>query len=390
MHHYAFVLPAIVAVLPLGLSAQKGVQEVKVDNGDAKAAPQHPGAEANPWFAKTSMDMGTFFNDEKAVGKFTFKNPGDTEHKLTNIVGSCACTRAEIRFKDRTYVLDKDPVANSLHRVTVEGDGQVTKHRVSHLTVGPHEEGEIEVQMDMHGVRGPKEASLDMDTSDTATPHIRLGWRAVGAIYFEVNPPDVQLNEMGWNDKRDFQFEISSPLKEDFNITEHDPLAPGVALTSTEKITRAGRAVWVVKGTYGPGVDERSNGATITFHTDLEGRKVDARVIAFVKGPLKLDQGSFISLGHIPVDTAKSKTVTITPTDDFDLAVSNIEIFDLQVPEGQADKVVVTPTKNGKDLQIEIKVEKGMPRATIRGKVRVHLNHPAAPVKEFMFNGFVR
>ncbi|MEZ5965174.1 MAG: DUF1573 domain-containing protein [Planctomycetota bacterium] len=386
------VAAALVLSMCLSVPAQEGVQEVKSDTGVHETKPIAPApqaAESNAWFPVVRQDFGTYFNDEKAKGKFAFKNPTDVEQKLTNIAGSCSCTRAEFRLGERLYLLDKDPQANSLHRVTKQ-DGQEVKERVSHITIGPGEAGEIEVQMEMHGVRGPKEATLDFETTDTETPHVKLSWRATGAIYFEVNPPDVNLNEMTWNDKRDFQFEISSPLKEDFNITGHDPLSPGVAINSMEKIQRAGRAVWVIKGTYGPGVDERNNGATMTFQTDLENRKVEGRVIAFVKGPLTVEPGGFIALGHIPVDTAKSKTIKITPTDDYDLQTTDIEIEGLQVPEGFADKVIVTPTKDGKSVVVEIKIAEGMPRSTVRGKVKVMLNHPAAPVKEFLFNGFVR
>lgn len=393
MSHHALVVPVLAVSFVLSARAQEGVHEAKVDAGvvDAKILPGAGAGlqESNAWFEKARAELGTFFNDEKAVGKFSFKNPTQVEQTLTNIVGSCACTRAEFRIGDRIYVLDKEPVANSLHRVT-KIEGKEVKERVSHITVGAAEAGEVEVQMDMHGVRGPKDATIDMQTSDTETPHLKLSWRAVGAIYFEVNPPDVNLNEMTWNDKRDFQFEISSPLKEDFNITGHDPLGPGVTINSTEKITRNGRAVWVVKGSYGPGVDERNNGATISFQSDIENRKVDARVIAFVKGPLTVEPGGFIALGYIPLDGSKSKTVKIIPTDDFDLQAVKIEVEDLQVPDGYADKLIITPSKDGKALVVEIKVAEGMPRTTVRGKVKITLNHPAAPLKEIMFNGFVR
>lgn len=383
--------------LTLGLVAQQGVQEVKVDVGvhDAKtppvkaSVPGTPALDSNPWFEKARLELGTFFNDEKATGKFTFKNPSATEQKLTNIMGSCTCARAEFHIGDRVYVLDREPVANSLHRVVKQG-GQEVKERVSHITIAPNESGEVGVQMDMHGVRGSKEATLDMQTSETSTPQLKLTWKATGAVFFEVTPPDVNLNEMTWSDKRDFQFEIASPLKEEFNVTGHEPLGPGVAINSMEKVMRNGRAVWVVKGSYGPGVDERNNGATITFLTDLQNKKVDARVIAFVKGPLTVDPSGFIALGHIPLSTSKSKSVKIVPTDDFDLQAVKIDLEDLQIPEGSRDKLVVSASKDGKALVIEIKIAEGMPRSTVRGKVKVSLNHPAAPLKEFLFNGFVR
>ena len=67
-----------------------------------------------------------------------------------------------------------------------------------------------------------------------------------------------------------------------------------------------------------------------------------------------------------------------------------IDFEDLKVPDGCADKMQVTPSKDGKALVLEFKIAEGMPKGSVRGKVVVALNHPAAPVKEFRFNGFVR
>lgn len=391
MNQPHLVHPLLAAALLSGAAfAQVQVEGTKTEVGvhQAGTAPSAPQSQSNPWFDKLRLDLGTFLGDEKATGKFAFRNPTGAEQKFTNVVGSCSCTRAVFKIGERVYSLDKEPVANSLHRLE-KRDGQEVKERVSHITINPGETGEIEVQMDMHGVRGPKEATLSIQTSDQATPQISLAWAAVGAIYFEVNPPDVHLNEMTWNDKKDFQFEISSPLKEDFNVTGHDDLPQGVKL-AYEKTTRNGRAVWVVKGTYGPGVDERANGAVLNFKTDLDGKKVEARLVAFVKGPLTVDPGGFISLGFVPINETKSKVIKITPSDDFDLKADRIEFEDLQVPKGSEDKLTAVPSKDGKTLIVTLTVAAGMPRTTIRGKLKVHLNHPMAPMKEFLFNGFVR
>ncbi|HLU37960.1 MAG TPA: hypothetical protein VK081_01155, partial [Planctomycetota bacterium] len=239
MLHPTALVPPLVLALTLAPPAQNGVQEVKPDVGvvDVKPQPAEPSPEGNAWFDKVRLDLGTFFDDEKATGKFAFRNPTDVEQKLSNVIGSCACTRAEFTIGDRLYVLDREPVANTLYRVTRK-EGAEVKERVSHITIGPRETGELVVHMDMHNVRGVKEATLDMETSDPGTPHVKLSWKATGAIFFEVSPPDVHLNEMNWNDQREFQFEISSPIQEDFNITGHEPLGQGVTLTSTEKVMR--------------------------------------------------------------------------------------------------------------------------------------------------------
>lgn len=383
---------AVTSVLAAQTQGEQGVKVEKVDVGvhQAGTAPSAPQSQGNPWFEKVRLDLGTFLGDERATGKFTFKNPTAAEQKFTNVVGSCACTRAIFKLGDRVYSLDREPAANSLHRIEKK-DGQEVKERVSHITINPGEVGEVEVQMDMHGVRGPKEANMSIQTSDPGTPQVQLVWSAVGAIYFEVNPPEVHFNEMTWNDKREFQFEISSPLREDFNITGHDELPKGVALTS-EKTSRNGRAVWVVKGSFGPGVDERQNGAVLNFHTDLDNKRVEARLVAFVKGPLTVEPGGFVSLGFVPLNETKFKTIKITPSDNFDLKADKLEFEDLQVPAEAKDKLVVESEKDkdGKSLLIKLTVMSGMPRTTIRGKLKVHLNHPMAPIKEFLFNGFVR
>ena len=70
--------------------------------------------------------------------------------------------------------------------------------------------------------------------------------------------------------------------------------------------------------------------------------------------------------------------------------VNVIEFEDLQVPKGSEDKLTAVPSKDGKTLIVTLTVAQGMPRTTIRGKLKVHLNHPMAPMKEFLFNGFVR
>ena len=44
-----------------------------------------------------------------------------------------------------------------------------------------------------------------------------------------------------------------------------------------------------------------------------------------------------------------------------------------------------------KDVRLSIVVGEGMkPGTYMTGMIKVHLNHPASPLKEVMFNGFIR
>ena len=263
----------------------------------------------NSWFERTKADLGTFFAEESAVGRFTFKNPHDATHQLSHLLQSCTCSKSILRIGDRVYELTSEPVPNALWRVTKK-DGKEERERVSFATVGPHETGEVEVHMQMAGHSGHKEASLDMQVSDEALPAVKLQWRATGAVYFVVSPPEFHLNEMTWQDKRDFQFEITSPIQKDFEILElAQPLSRAMHV-EWHKEMRGDQAVWIVKGTYGPGVEERDSGGIIQLKTDVKNQTVQARVMAMVKGPLEMNRNGFLSIGVIPAGTGKVEEIT--------------------------------------------------------------------------------
>ncbi len=354
-------------------------------------APQAGGQQVDPgpndWFEATRRDLGTYFDDEVAVGKFLFHNPREAEHQLSNIQPNCACTKAIIRVGDRTYEIGADKLLYRVESV----DGAEQREQVRHINVGSEEKGEVEVHMTMHGVRGRKDALVSLQTSDEELPLVNLQWQATGAQYFVVEPPDVNLNEMAWGDKREFEFRISSPMQQDFNLLSHEELSKGMRI-EYEKEMRDDRAVWHVRGTYGPEVDEADGGGLIQFATDVDGKAVSARVIAMIKGPLTLKPGGFVSLGHIKSDEGKTAEVVLSPSGDFDLQVEKLEVVRLHgIKPPDKEAVRFTHEKDGRDIVVHIEVDKGVQAGTyMNGLLRIHLNHPASRLKEVMFNGFVR
>lgn len=350
-------------------------------------APEQNKTGGNEWFDFTQVELGTYFDEEDAVGSFRFKNPRDGEQNLSNIQPNCACTKAIIRVGERRYEIGADKLT---YRVTTK-DGVETKEQVKQINLASGEEGEIEVHMTMHGVRGRKDAAINLQTSDETLPLVNLRWSATGAQYFVVEPPDINLNEMSWGDKREFEFRITSPLKKDFNLTGHDPLSKGMRI-EYEKEMQDDRAVWHVRGTYGPEVDERDSGGQIKFNTDVDGKTVTARVVALIKGPLSMEPGGFVSLGHIKQDEGKTAEIVITPNGDFDLQVEKLEVARLHgVKDADREAVEFKHEKDGKAIKVTIVVGSGINIGTyMNGLLRIHLNHPASRMKEVMFNGFVR
>ena len=70
-------------------------------------------------------------------------------------------------------------------------------------------------------------------------------------------------------------------------------------------------------------------------NTNAEGKTVTARVIAFLKGPLTMKPGGFVSLGHVSRSEGKEVEITLTPTGDFDLQVERLEVERLLDPSEQ-------------------------------------------------------
>jgi hypothetical protein len=340
--------------------------------------------EGNRWFEATRLHLGNFFQEQEAVGKFKFKNPTDDQHRFSNLIQSCACAKSVIRVGDRVYELTNEPVSNSLYRITRDEAGAERRERVQFLTVNGGEAGEVEVHMTMGGHVGDKDATLDMTLDDAELPAVKLSWRATGAAYFVIDPPEWNLGEMTWRDRKEFSFKITSPIQRDFELLRHDALVKAMQVEAKKEM-QGDAAVWTVKGSYGPGVDERDGGGPITFHTDVQGKSLTLRVIALVKGPLEMTPGGFLSLGRLKVGEGGQAEVRIKPTDDFDLQIQKLE------PVEASELVTFASRKEQKDIVIEIRVAPGAPKGKIvRGVLRVHLNHPSAPLKEIQFNGFVR
>ncbi len=359
-----------------GAQPQKGPQE-------QKAAPAT--GHSNDWFSQTDQDLGKYLEGEVARGHWDFKNPHDNEVTISGFRPSCTCSKVVLHVGDQRYELQNDPRPHSMYRVD-KVDGAEKRVLVDAIPVAAHEEGRIDVEIDLRGVQGPKHASVTVYTSDDKNPMLVVNATALATQYFQVMPAEVNLNEMSWQDKREFTARITSPIRPDFQITGVDPLPDGMKV-DYEKEMMGDQAVWVIHGTYGPNLDPSASGGLVNFQTDLEGRKAQLRVIAFVKGPLEIRPGTYIQFGRIKHGEGASQTVEFEPTGDFDLDVKSVEFKNLTLPESD---ISYETAKDGKILKLTFKISADAPKRLVRGDITVHLNHPAVPEKHLQFSGFVR
>lgn len=340
----------------------------------------------NSWFPVTDLDLGTFFGAQQALGTFEFANPTDEEVMWRGLRGSCTCAKAVIRVGDRTYELTSKPKPNELVRINKSGDGP-EREQVKQIAIGPREKGEIEVHLDIPNVPGPRQAHLDVHTTDEKLPQFKLRWQGKSAKLFVVSPSEVNLNKMTWNETREFTVNVTSPLHPDFEITGMNDPGDGFDV-KYEKTMQNGRATWKISGTYGPVGTDAAGGGVMKFYTDVRGSSpFSVRVMALVQGPLEVKPGGFLPLGMIRRGKETKKEVMFEPNDGMKIEAEKLTFEKLTIGE---EFVTASTRHEGNTLVVEISVAPEAPRGLLKGDLVVDLNHPLVKQKRIMFNGFVR
>lgn len=347
-----------------------------------QAPSRRPG---NAWFPVVDQDLGTVVGEDHVTALFKFKNPTQAAIQWTNLQGSCQCSKSVIRVGDRTFQHQTKPRPQIL-QVSKDASGKEVREEVQQITVGPGEEGEVEVHMEMQGVTGPRQASLDIHGSDAETPHTKLSWVATGAKLLVVSPQEVNLNQMTWNDVREFEVTVTSPIYKDFNILRMDEAKDFDV--KWEKSMQGEQAVWTIKGKYGPLGEESGSGGSLKFYTDLRGESSFLlRVVAFVQGPLDVKPGGFLPLGRVPKGKGMVKEVVFQPNDGTKLAATALRFESLSVDK---DFVTVSQRQDGANLVVTLEIKDSAPVGMLKGELVVELNHPVVKEKRVLFNGWVR
>ena len=389
-------LLGIVFVSALGSFAlaqeTKGVQ--RAEAGAPPAGTPQPGlvprpatsSGGNAWFPVTVQDLGTFFGSGDAVGTYKFKNPTDKTVEWKNLTGSCQCASSEIRVGDRVYHLSGNPKPNILTRLVRGQSGPDQHETVQQITIGPNEEGVVECHLNMHGITGPKQATLEIHTTDPALPNARLQFTATGAQLFAVAPAEVNLNKMTWAESRDFNVTVTSPLHKDWNILR---MEDHKAFSATwEKNVTNGMTSWTIKGKYGPVDGETGGGGLLKFFTDVRGESTfNVRVLAVVQGPLEVKPGCFLVLGLVRKGTSLKKEIVFEPNDGSSLEATSFRFEKMALGN---EFVTASQHKDGNKLVVELAIADNTPTGLLKGDLVVGLNHPLVKEKRIMFNGFVR
>ncbi|MBL8732930.1 MAG: hypothetical protein JNN13_11225 [Planctomycetes bacterium] len=383
---------ALFLFAPLALGCSLMAQDQKPDATDKVPTPRAvtpqagPATGGNTWFPVTNQDLGTFFGTGEAAGVYHFKNPTDQTIEWRQLTGSCQCAKAKVMVGGRLYRLTSKPNPNRLMRVTQVPGQPDQEELVQQISIGPGEEGDVEVHLDMNGITGAKQASLDIHTSDPTLPQIKLNFHATGAQLFTVSPSEVNLNKMTWNESREFSVTVVSPLQKDWRILRMDP-AKGFDV-SWEKQTNNDNTAWLIKGKYGPVDGETAGGGVLKFYSDVNGSaSFTVRVMAMVQGPLEVKPGGFLTLGLIRQGSELVREISFEPNDGIKLEATELRFEKATLA---SEFLSVTQRQDGDKLIVELHISDKAPKGLVKGDLVVALNHPLVKEKRIMFNGFVR
>ncbi|MBZ0151885.1 MAG: hypothetical protein K8J09_10170 [Planctomycetes bacterium] len=383
---------ALFLFAPLVLGCSLVAQEQKPDATDPVPVPRAvtpqagPATGGNTWFPVTNQDLGTYFGTGEAAGVYHFKNPTDQTIEWRQLTGSCQCAKAKVMVGGRLYRLTSKPNPNRLMRVTQVPGQPDQEELVQQISIGPGEEGDVEVHLDMNGITGAKQASLDIHTSDPTLPQIKLNFHATGAQLFTVSPSEVNLNKMTWNESREFSVTVVSPLQKDWRILRMDPVK-GFDV-SWEKQTNNDNTSWLIKGKYGPVDGETAGGGVLKFFSDVNGSaSFTVRVMAMVQGPLEVKPGGFLTLGLIRQGSELVREISFEPNDGIKLEATELRFEKATLA---SEFLSVTQRQDGDKLIVELHISDKAPKGLVKGDLVVALNHPLVKEKRIMFNGFVR
>lgn len=373
------------AVAPAPAKTQKGEASVG-HSGQAKEV-EGRGTGGNSWFQSTDLDFGSHHSQDTVIGRFRFSNPLTKEVEWRGLQGSCQCSTAVITVGEARYRYTKKP-NTGLFKIVMQGD-QEREESIDVIKIPAGANGEVEVHMELGGQAGLKSATLDIHLTDPQLPMVKLKWQATGAQVFLVSPPDVNLNQMVWNERRDFTVTVQSPLQPDFNITGYDQTtAKDFSVAYDKTLSAEGLATWTIRGTYQPSSADAVGGGTLKFYTDVPGQQfVTVRVNAAVLGPLEIKPGTFLPLGRVKKGARRVEKITFEPNDATDIKATSVKIENLTI---ESKYVTATTSKDGNKLVVELVIAEDTPTGLLRGDLVVELDHPAVPSRKILFNGFVR
>jgi hypothetical protein len=338
-------------------------------------------------FGSDSKTFGKVMQGDVLNHKFQLQSSGEEDLIIKQAKPTCGCTIANI---------------------FVEEDGKLEAYQYG-KPIAPGRKIEMEATLHTQNKRGHASSKINITTNDPRGQTI-LSLEADVDPFFQVNPQNVNFQQMGSKDTATDKVQISTTKGDRVKLTAvTDNMPPGLKIDlnplDADADGKASRYEMIV--TAGPGLNEGNMAYSVPLRSDatipgaekmpnglMPAYEVAVTVMARITGSVSYNP-AFVSLGLIRPGQTMSRSVRITSHDPefkLDPRVS-IQGRDSAVWEFSDNfTTVVRPVAGENAVDVEVTLN-GMPESlagSFSGMLVIEIGHPDKPEIKLPITGVCR
>jgi hypothetical protein len=305
--------------------------------------------------AEPVKDVGTVPKGEKIVHDFMIKNEGDADLQITNVQPACGCT-----------VADFDKV------------------------IKPGATGKVHAVIDSSTFNGPISKGVSVFTNDPDHPQIELTVHAKIEPYISVKPGYARyITVQGEPQEGNIVQTLWAPDGTAWDITSADSPYPYLAVTfheakPEERLSEAKGKQWKVEMKLSNNAKVGPLADYVTVHTTHPKQKVvQIPVSGFVRPVIAVTPPT-ADFGNIELKEPLKRSLDIR---NFATEPIKVTSIDSSLPKGFETKL--EPITEGREYQLRVVVNPGLPKGPFTGKVTIHTDSPKVPTLEVELKGIV-
>jgi hypothetical protein len=371
--------------------AAKEKAELAKKAGDPLSQEADPNSKAKLTyeFSSDSKNFGKCMQGDVLTHTFQMQSSGEEDLVIKQAKPTCGCTVAQV--------------------ATQAADGSMAPYNFgSPIPAGR----KIEITATLHtqNKRGHAASRINIFSNDPRG-QTQLGLEADVDPYFQVNPQNLNFNQLSARDTANDKVTVTTTKGEKVKLTaslENIPQGMKIEVTPVEADADGKSAHWEVVCHLGPGLVEGNLAYTVGLKSDIAipgGEKlpngadptyeVSIPIMARVTGMVSYTP-AFVSLGLIRPGQVVSRTVRVTSHDPaFKLGEPKILVQGRDGPEWDLAShfsTVIRPVAGENSIDVELRLD-GMPdslNGSFSGQLVIQIGHPEKPEIKLPITGVCR
>ena len=371
------------------LAAKADLAKKSVGDPLAQEADPNSKAKLTYEFGSDSKNFGKCMQGDVLTHTFQMQSAGEEDLVIKQAKPTCGCTVAQVS--------------------TQAADGSMAPYNFgSPIPVGR----KIEITATLHtqNKRGHAASRINIFSNDPRGQS-QLGLEADVDPYFQVNPQNLNFNQLSARDTANDKVTITTTKSQPVKLTaalDNVPAGMKVELIPTSPDADGKSAHWELACHLGPNLVEGNLAYTVTLKSDVTipgGEKlpngaeptyeVTVPIMARVTGMISYTP-AFVSLGLIRPGQVVSRTVRVTSHDpEFKLTEPKILVQGREGGEWDLAShfsTVIRPVTGENSIDVELRLD-GMPESlngSFSGQLVIQVGHPEKPEIKLPITGVCR